>query len=485
MTANDPGLVGDDALLALKPAVLRGKPVVRRPDIDTMFSVNADGSRNAIHPADVKGRFQRGRHLLWYVLICVYLAVPWLKIGGRPVLLIDIESRHFFLLGQTFNAQDFWLAFFFVTALGFSLFVLAGLLGRAWCGYACPQTVFLEGVFRRIERLIEGPPAARQKLDKAPLAQKFVRRGTKMVVFLLLAALIAHSLLGYFMPVEVLFEAVTSSPSQHMTAFGFMVVTTLLLFIDFTWFREQMCIVVCPYGRLQGALYDHDTVVVGYDQRRGEPRGAAGTEGAKDCVDCFRCVSVCPTGIDIRNGTQLECVGCAACIDACDEVMGKLGRPKGLVRYDSQRGFESGQRRFWRGRVGLYLVLMVMGLSAFGLAVTKRRPFEANLVRARGTAYSVEGERVHNVFDLHLINKRPGPRTFHVTDVGPEGAELVVAMREIPLESLQDLRIPVHVFVPLAKWRAGLKCELSVKCDDPDGALVRLATSPLLGPSSR
>ncbi|MBP8299149.1 MAG: cytochrome c oxidase accessory protein CcoG [Planctomycetes bacterium] len=466
-----------------KPVVQKGKLPVRRPDVDTLFSINPDGSRNAIHPADVKGRFQTRKHLLWYVLIAIYLAVPWVKIGERPLLLIDIQARHFYLLGQTFNAQDFWLAFFFVTGLGFSLFVVAGLWGRMWCGYACPQTVFLEGLFRRIERLIEGPAAARAKLDKAPFSQKFFRRGLKMVVFFLLAALISHSFLGYFMPVEVLMGAVTSSPTKHMTAFLFMVISTLILFVDFTWFREQLCIAICPYGRLQGALYDPDTVLVGYDSKRGEPRGTAGTAGAKDCIDCFRCVTVCPTGIDIRNGTQLECVGCANCIDACDDVMTKLGRPKGLVRYDSQRGFETGQRRFWRGRVVLYVALMLVGLGAFVFAVTKRRPFEANLVRARGTSYTVEGDRVHDVFELHLINKRSGPRTFHVTDIGPAGAEIVVAMREVALESLQDLRVPVHVFVPMAQWKAGLKCELSVRCDDPDGELVRLATAPLLGPS--
>lgn len=475
---------GDAGLSAVqKPLVTKGKLPVRRPDIDSLFSINPDGSRNAIHPADVAGRFQTRKHLLWYVLIAVYLVVPWIKIGEHPLLLVDIQSRHFFLLGQTFNAQDFWLAFFFISGLGFALFVLAGMLGRVWCGYACPQTVFLEGLFRRIERWIEGPPAARAKLDKAPFAQKFPRRALKMFVFLLLAAVISHSFLGYFMPVEVLREAVTSSPSQHPTAFAFMAIMTLVLFIDFTWFREQLCIAICPYGRLQGALYDADTVLIGYDKNRGEPRGAAGTAGAKDCVDCFRCVTVCPTGIDIRNGTQLECVGCANCIDACDDVMQKLGRPKGLVRYDSQRGFETGKRRFFRGRVMFYLVLMLMGLSAFTFAVTKRRPFEANLAHARGAAYTVEGERVHNVFDLHLINKRSGPRSFKITDVGPAGAEIVVALREVRLESLQDMHVPVHVFLPLAQFKAGLKCELAVVCDDPDGELTRLATHPLLGPS--
>ena len=468
-----------------KPKVQKGRAVVRRPDVDTLFSINPDGSRNAIHPADVRGRFQLVKHALWLVLIAVYLVVPWLRIDGIPVLLIDLPARHFYLLGQTFNAQDFWYAFFFISGLGFTLFVVAGLYGRLWCGYACPQTVFLEGVFRRIERWIEGPAAARAKLDKAPLrGAKLVRRGIKMVVFFAIAGVITHSFLGYFMRVEELVDAVTSSPAQSPVAFVFVLVATLILFVNFTWFREQLCIVICPYGRLQGALYDADTILVGYDEKRGEPRGVAGTQGAGDCVDCYRCVSVCPTGIDIRNGSQLECVGCANCIDACDEVMTKIGRPKGLVRYDSQRGFETGKRRFFRGRVVLYAVLLLLGLGVMSFAVTKRHPFEANLQRAAGMPYVLEGDRVHNIFDLYLINKRSGTRDFELVAKQPTTGEVLIAMPKVSLESLRDVHIPVHVFVDRAAFERGMVVEIEVTCEEGEQRLVRVAKGTLLGPST-
>ncbi|MEY3163010.1 MAG: hypothetical protein RIT25_3005 [Planctomycetota bacterium] len=462
-----------------------GCPELRRPDLDSLFTVNPDGSRNAIHPADVHGRFQRRKRLLWLVLVVVYLAMPWVTLGGKPAILIDIASRHFHLFGRTFNAQDFWLAFFYLSGLGFALFVVAALFGRLWCGYACPQTVFLEGVFRRIERLIEGPPAARRKLDAAgPTPQKVVRRGAKLLVFLAIAFVVAHSFLGYFMPVREILQAVTSPPTQHMTAFLFVSAFTLILFVNFTWFREQTCVVVCPYGRLQGVLYDPDTIVVGYDNKRGEPRGHDGNEVGGDCVDCFRCVAVCPTGIDIRNGTQMECVGCANCIDACDDVMTKLGRPTGLVRYDSGNGFLGNARRFFRPRVALYAVLLVMGVVAFTLAASSRQAFESNLLRAAGAPARFADGMVHNMFVLHLVNKLPYKARFTVAGRGPEGAVYEIAQPEVELDSLADWRIVVQVKVPEAALHKGEQAQLAITARaDGIEPIEQLATATILGPT--
>ncbi|MEQ1632204.1 MAG: cytochrome c oxidase accessory protein CcoG [Planctomycetota bacterium] len=477
-----------------RPVVKKAVGRSRRPDLDTLFSINADGSRNAIQPADCSGRYQTRKHLLWYVLIGVYLLMPWVRVDGHPAILIDIAQRHFYLFGHTFNAQDFWLAFFFVSGLGFTLFVVAALWGRLWCGYACPQTVFLEGVFRRIERLIEGNAAARVRLDKGKLdGGKFLRRGTKLVLYLAISLLITHSLLGYFMPVQEVVAAMTSPPSEHLTAFVFVLVLTTLVFVNFTWFREQTCIVVCPYGRLQGALYDPDTLLVAYDKKRGEPRGPAGTEGAGDCIDCFRCVAVCPTGIDIRNGTQMECVGCANCIDACDDVMAKLGRDKGLVRYDTQRGFETQRRRFWRPRVFVYVVLLLLGCVVFARSVMRRSAFEANVIRPPGAAFVVEDGRLRNLMQLHLVNKLPTTALFRVTATSPAGVEITIAQSELRLESLQDQRIPVVVQMPVSAFVEGSEVHLRVVAaaettadQDAQPAPIEITTkAAILGPRQR
>jgi cytochrome c oxidase accessory protein FixG len=472
--------------LPQKPLVERGRRVVRRPDLDTVFSINPDGSRNVIHPADVHGRFQRRKNVLWTLFIAIYLAMPWVTIGGRPAILIDIQRRAFFLFGHTFNAQDFWLAFFYISGLGFTLFLVAAVFGRLWCGFACPHTVFLEAVFRRIERWIEGPAAARAKLDKAPpSAGKLLRRAAKYAVFLAISAVITHSFLGYFMPVAEVVQAMTSPPAQHLTAFLFAAVSTVIVFVNFTWFREQLCIVVCPYGRLQGALYDQDTLLVGYDQRRGEPRAPAGTAGGGDCVDCYRCVAVCPTGIDIRNGTQMECVGCANCIDACDEVMHRLGRRPGLVRYDSLRGFATGLRRFWRPRLLLYSVLLAVGAGVFLFAASRRHVFEANLVRGAGNPFTLEAGQVKNVFYLHLINKLPTSATYHIEPRAAAGFDVAIATRDVPMQSLQDSKIPVIVLIAEANWRPPMQVQLSVSTADGPAPMEVLVQAPLLGPSGR
>ena len=452
------------------PPATRSSHSSRRPDLDSLFTVNADGSHNVIHTADVHGRFQLRKRVIWSLLVLVYLAFPWIEINGHPAVLIDIAQRHFYLFGKTFNAQDFPLAFFYLSGIGFTLIVLSALFGRVWCGYACPQTVFLDGLFRRIERLVEGTATQRKRLQELPWSlNKVTRRGTKLLLFALSSLLISHTFLSYFIPVAELRSAMLHSPAAHPIAFTFVLVFSIVVFVNFTWFREQLCLIICPYGRLQGVLADKDTINVGYDKARGEPRGkptpGVAPEAAKargDCVDCMRCVSVCPTGIDIRNGSQFECIGCANCIDACDEVMVKVGRPTGLVRYDSLRGFETGKRRFVRPRLWLYAGFMLIGLGVFLAAAGRRISFEANLIRA-STPYTIENGTITNQVTLHLFNKQAEQKTFHIEPKSPKGAEFVIPIREVILGSMGDQRIPIFVRLPERLYQPGTAIHLAIR----------------------
>jgi len=383
------------------------------PNRDSVTTIRTDGSRPFMFPADTHGRFTLARRVVAYSLIAFYLSLPWVKINGYPAVLFDVANRRFHLFGLTFAFQDMWLLFFVITGVGFSLFFVTSLLGRVWCGWACPQTVYLEHVFRRIEVWIEGDAVARRALDAAPWTPaKIARRGVKHAVYLVVAAVLTHGFLAYFVSVPEVWAMVRSAPSEHWSVFVFMTAYTGLTYFIFCWFREQVCIVICPYGRIQSALTDDNTVTIGYDAKRGEPRGKAGTEGAGDCVACNRCIQVCPTGIDIRQGLQLECVGCTACIDACDDVMDRLKRPRGLIRYDSQNKFQGRPTRWVRPRTVLYFVLLLVGASVASWAVSTIRPANFLVTRMTGAPYIVDATTVRNQYFVRVVNKRNTPARF-------------------------------------------------------------------------
>jgi hypothetical protein len=288
----------------------------RRPSLDSVTTIQDDGSRPFIYTSDTHGRFSQARRGSAFALFAFYLSLPWIKLNGYPAVFLDVAERRFHLFGITGAAQDLWLMFFIITGLGFSLFFVTALLGRVWCGWACPHTVFLDHVYRRIERLIEGDAVRRRALAAAPLSVgKILKVGLKHTLYVLVSAVITHLLLAYFVSVPEVWVMMRAAPTEHWSAFGVIAVATGALYFNFAWFREQLCIVVCPYGRIQSALIDDNSLVVGYDAKRGEPRGKVGTPAAGDCVACSRCVQVCPTGIDIKQGLQMECVSCTQCID--------------------------------------------------------------------------------------------------------------------------------------------------------------------------
>lgn len=378
----------------------------RQPNRDELSSVNADGSRYVIHPADVKGRFTFWRKLSASFLIILYASLPWIPVNGYPAVFLDTDAMRFHFFGLTFVSQDLWLAFFLISGLGFGLFYATALAGRLWCGWACPQTIFLEHVYRRLERWIDGDAPNRRKLDNEPLGGvKLGKRILKHALFLGVSLLIAHMGMAYFLSVPKLWDMMTSSPSEHWGSFLFVLIYSGALYFNFAFFREQLCIIICPYGRLQSVLIDDHSLVIGYDEKRGEPRGKATDPNAGDCIDCNRCVQVCPTAIDIRQGLQMECIGCSACIDACDTIMDKVKRPRGLIRYDSMEGFAGRKAKIFRPRIILYTILLLIGASVLTVSLKSLSDATLTTWRMEGPSYYIDGDSIRNQFMVRVTNK--------------------------------------------------------------------------------
>lgn len=459
---------------------------LKLPTIDSVTTINRDGSHYRLHPADVKGRFTSARRCVAALLLLVYLALPWIPVNGYPAVFLDVMERRFHLFGLVFVAQDLWLTFFLISGLGFTLFYVSAVLGRIWCGWACPYTVFLEHVFRRIERLIEGDAPARRRLDHAPMeGSKLAKRLLKHGLFLGIAFLIAHVFLSYFVSLPRLWEMMTHYPSEHVLAFGIVMGLTAVLYGCFTFFREQFCIMMCPYGRLQSALADDNTLVIGYDAGRGEPRGKPGL-GMGDCVNCLRCVQVCPTGIDIRNGLQIECIGCANCVDACDDVMAKLKRPRGLVRYDSLNGLRGQPTKWIRPRIVVYTALLLTGVAAFTFAVTRVKPFQAGMTRLPGTPYYVDTVKnvVRNQYQIRLYNKDMQPRTFTFSLQGaPEGTVMSGPEAQFTVQPLQEHLVAAVIEIPRASYRG--KETLTLRIESEPGPVVVEKAFEFTGPDPR
>jgi cytochrome c oxidase accessory protein FixG len=415
-------------------------------------SIDREGHRRRIVPADVRGRFATARKIIFVFLIALWAALPWIKVKGAPAVLLDVDARRFYLFGLTFNAQDAWLLFFIASGAAFALVYATALAGRVWCGYACPQTVFLEGLFRRVERIIEGSREERMReVNGKRSALRGLRSIAKHVAFVVLAAFVAHIVLSYFVSLPKAWAMVRHSPAEHPEAFAWVTGITAALYLNFVWFREQMCLILCPYGRMQSMLLDDDSLVIGYDQKRGEPRGKKGkTTG--DCVDCNRCVVVCPTGIDIRKGLQLDCIACSQCVDACDDVMDRLRRPRGLVRYDSQNGLAGKTKRIARPRLYLYTAMLFVGAAVTAFAMRQRTDFEVNVTRLAGAPYTVADGQVRNAFDLHVVNKRGEDAAFDISVEGMPDLVPVIAVAHVEVKSLEGTHVPLFLTMPAMKY---------------------------------
>ncbi len=456
------------------------------PSRETPTTINQDGSRMFLHPADVKGFFTTYRRIFALILIGIYVSLPWIPINGHPAVFLDVLNRRFHLFGLSFAAQDLWMAFFFITGLGFSLFFITSLLGRVWCGWACPQTVFLEHVYRRVERWIEGDATARKKLDRQSWdSEKIIKRLVKNGIFYAFSALIAHLFLAYFISIPELYSWMTTSPKEHWGTFLFVFIASTVIYLNFAWFREQLCLVICPYGRLQSALIDDDTLIIGYDEARGEPRGSAKTAGIGDCVNCTRCVQVCPTGIDIRQGLQIECIGCANCIDACDAIMAKLNRPTGLIRYDSQTGLAGEKRRFLRPRIFIYAALMLVGATAFTLSAMQLRSANMNIVRMSGAPYFLTDAGVRNQYMVRVINKTNETKTYRIAALA-DGQIYTMEGNEdgITVTPMGEEVRPVIISIKRDNYTGQFPLTLSLLAPNGEKAIVTREVE-FLGPNAR
>ncbi|HAM71992.1 MAG TPA: cytochrome c oxidase accessory protein CcoG [Verrucomicrobiales bacterium] len=383
---------------------------------DHLATADKDGNRRWLHPRKPVGRFYRARTYVSYLLLAILFAGPFIRINGNPLLLFNIIDRKFSILGQIFWPQDG-----IIFAVGMLLFftgilVFTSAFGRLWCGWTCPQTLLMEMVFRKIEYWIDGDAHEQRLLAAAPLTlRKAVKRVGKQLLFFILSFIIANTLLSYIIGSEQLYLLVTDPPSRHLSGLTAMILFTAVFYLIFARFREQACTFICPYGRFQSVLLDENTVVVAYDYKRGEKRArmqggvapaARGAAGLGHCVDCGQCVAVCPTGIDIRNGTQMECVNCTACIDACDAVMDKVKLPRGLVRYASLNGIERGESiRLTPRMIGYLGILGILGILLTGLLFT-RTDIETTVLRAPGALFQSLGEgRFSNLYTMKMVNK--------------------------------------------------------------------------------
>ena len=422
-----------------------------------LSTLNPDGSRRWLRPRPSPGRFSDGRRAVACFLVLVFFLIPYLRIGGRPVMLFDLHRRQFDLFGTTFLATDTLLLALLLLSLVIFIFLLTALAGRIWCGWACPQTVYMVFLLRPIERWVEGGPRGSQQLDRGGALHP--RRLLKYAIYAGLALFLAHTFLAYFVPVAELAQWLRRSPAEHPTSFLVMLGTTALILFDFAYFREQTCLVACPYGRLQSVLLDRRSVIVGYDARRGEPRMKGVKErpaGAGDCIDCRLCVLTCPTGIDIRDGLQMECIHCTQCMDACDAVMTRIGRPVGLIRYSSRDELEGRPTSLLRPRVVLYPLALAVTLGLFLWGLGARAAPDVTLMRGLGAPYTLEPDgSVVNQVRIKVTNRGRQDRTIRIDLAAPEGASLIAPQNPLPVPAGRSQTTSVFVVAPAEGFRHG------------------------------
>lgn len=449
---------------------------------DSLGTVTKEGKRKWIYPKKPSGGFHNARIFASILLLGFFFIVPFIKINGHPLLLFDFPNRIFILFGTLFGPQDFHL--FVIAMIAFIIFIIlfTAVFGRIFCGWACPQTVFMEMVFRKIEYFIEGDASKQRKLNAAPwTGSKIFRKLTKHSAFFVLSFVVANFLLAYIIGIDELRRIISEPPSEHMKGLAAITIFSLLFYWIFSYFREQACIIVCPYGRLQSVLLDQDSIIIAYDHKRGEPRGKLQKNSSNgDCIDCELCVDVCPTGIDIRNGVQMECVNCTACIDACNDVMKKIKKPKWLIKYASLNQLENKSRFRFTPRMIVYSLLLLLLVSVLGYSLNVRDDFSITVLRTPGLLFQEQpGGKVSNLYDLNFINKtfNSFPVTIKLED---RKGEIVLIGKEIHAGSLANIDAKLLVIIP-EKDLTMMNTKITLGFYSNDKLLKKVSTS-FLGP---
>lgn len=456
---------------------------------DSVGTMEHSGKRRWIFPRKPSGKYTDYRTVVAVVLLVIFFALPFLTINGNPFLLINVVERQFFIFGQPFYPQDFFiLALGAITSIVF-IILFTVVFGRIFCGWICPQTIFLEMVFRKIEYAIEGDRNRQMKLDRQEWnSEKIWKRALKWSIYVVISLIITHWMFMYIVGYQEVFEMIKEGPLTNFSSFLVMVIFTAAFYFTFAWFREQVCTLVCPYGRLQGVLIDKQTINVYYDFRRGENRSKwrkgedRRAAGKGDCIDCNQCVVVCPTGIDIRDGQQLECVNCTACIDACDEVMVKTGLPPGLIRYATEDEIEKGLPFKLTMRTKAYTVVLALMIAFLGFLLYNRNPVEAKFIKPAGTSFFLRDNKITNTYNYTFLNKSNRDATLTIKILEPQHGEISLSQtNKIKIKRGEITKGTVNISFPEKEIKLS-KQNISIGVYDESGTLLDTFKTYFEGP---